>query len=96
MACYSIPLIAAIVIFATRKHLQEKIPRINWLNQLLAGGAVMLIIDHLWNGELLLIGENVLLDLALGFAMTAGVFLFWLILVYASTNKKALATAELA
>jgi hypothetical protein len=93
MVCYTIPLITTIVIFATRKHLQQRIPRINWLNQLLAGGAVMLVIDHLWNGELFLIGEGVLLDLVLGFAMTAAVFVFWGILAAVSTYKKASATA---
>ena len=52
------------------------------------------MIDHLWNGELLLIGPNLLSDLALGTAITAGIFCLWEILVVRDkiTAKKPLAS----
>ena len=84
MTCYVIPLATAIAMFIGRKKIQPRIPHANLLNQLLAGGSIMLVIDHIWNGEFFLIGENVLMDLAFGFAMTLGVFIFWMIAVMAT------------
>lgn len=51
-------------------------------------------IDHLWNGELSLIGPNILSDLALGITITVGIFCFWEILVMRDkiTTKKPLAS----
>lgn len=51
-------------------------------------------IDHLWNGQLFLIGPNLLLDLALGTIITLGIFCLWEILVMTdkATTKKPLAS----
>jgi hypothetical protein len=50
-------------------------------NLLLAGGAIFGLVDHLWNGELLLLGENLFLDLMLGVAITAAIFIVWIVFV---------------
>lgn len=48
-----------------------------WLSLLLAGGSFFGVMDHLWNGQLFLIGPNILSDLALGAAITIGIFCVW-------------------
>lgn len=48
----------------------------------------MLVIDRIWNGELFLVSENLLLDLALGFAMTLAVSLFWAVAVIVTVIRK--------
>jgi len=53
----------------------------SWLNLLLAGGAIFGVVDHLCNGEIFLIGENVLLDLLLGVVITTAIVLIWDMLV---------------
>lgn len=78
MGCYIIPATAAIAHFFMRK----KIPSFRtkyylWLNQLLLGGAIFGIVDHWWNGELFLLGENLLLDLALGVTITLIILVVW-------------------
>jgi hypothetical protein len=52
------------------------------LNLLLAGGAVFGIIDHAWNGELFLIGPDIVSDLLLGVAITAAIVGVWSVLNY--------------
>jgi hypothetical protein len=83
MVCYVIPVAAALVHHGLRKNVKKlnNNPRQSWLTLLLAGGGMFGIIDHLWNGELFLIGPNLLSDLALGTAITVGIFFFWEILV---------------
>lgn len=84
MCCYIIPSTAALFHFIMRK----RNPRWKadkhqlWLNQLLLGGAVFGIVDHAWNGELFLLGQKLLLDLALGAVITASIFVVWLVMVY--------------
>lgn len=73
--CYTIPLTAAIITAITKKKI--KTPYSNWLNLMLWGGSIMLVIDHLLNGELFLIGKNIGKDLLVGVAMTAMTFLAW-------------------
>ncbi|MEM2909191.1 MAG: hypothetical protein QXT05_02560 [Candidatus Bilamarchaeaceae archaeon] len=79
MVCYVVPLVAAVVHMVLRK----KIPGLKndhhqrWLSLLLIGASVFGVMDHLWNGELLLIGENVISDLMLGFAILTAVFVVW-------------------
>ncbi|MEM3555526.1 MAG: hypothetical protein QXF56_02315 [Candidatus Micrarchaeia archaeon] len=82
MVCYTIPTIAAVV----HHFLGNKIP--SWRNQqhrslslLLVGGAIFGVVDHLWNGELLLIGENIVSDLLLGFAITAAIIVAWIVVL---------------
>ncbi len=47
------------------------------LSQLLLGGALFGIVDHAWNGELLLVGPDILKDLALGVTITIVIFGVW-------------------
>lgn len=76
MVCYTIPLAAAIIssIFwgARRRG-----PTGWWLNLLLYGGAMFGFVDHLWAGELFLIGNAPMLDLLLGATITATIFGGW-------------------
>jgi hypothetical protein len=45
------------------------------------GGVTMLIVDHLWNGELFLIGPNVIKDLISGVIMSAVVLSIWILMI---------------
>ncbi|MFH1257279.1 MAG: hypothetical protein V1494_08395 [Candidatus Diapherotrites archaeon] len=87
MVCYAIPLSLSVILFALRKRAIKDSSELHWLNLMLSGGAVMLVIDHFWNGELFLIGENLFSDLLLGVLMTAGVFVFWGIMIAAGKAK---------
>lgn len=77
MVCYIVPLGAAIAAYGMKRTLRQKVPTIGWLNMFLLGGAIMLVVDHLWNGEFFLIGENIVSDLALGVVMTCAVVVVW-------------------
>lgn len=44
---------------------------------MLYGGALFGVVDHLWNGELLLVGSNPLLDIGLGGTITASILGGW-------------------
>lgn len=96
MVCYVIPVAAALVHYGLRKNVRKlsESPRQSWLTLLLAGGGMFGFIDHLWNGQLFLIGPNLLLDLALGTIITLGIFCLWEILVMTdkATTKKPLAS----
>jgi hypothetical protein len=46
-----------------------------------AGASLFGMVDHLWNGELFLIGSNIASDLALGSTITLSVFASWGLLV---------------
>jgi hypothetical protein len=46
------------------------------------GGAVFGVVDHLWNGELFLVGPNIANDVLLGFAITATILAVWGVMVY--------------
>lgn len=92
MTCYSIPLIA----LATHTGIRKKWPKImgekyhQWLQMMLIGAGLFGVIDHLWNGELLLIGPDIIKDLALGVTITLGVIITWSITIYLDKiiNKK--------
>jgi len=76
MVCYTIPLAAAIissVVWGTR----QKGPAGWWLSLMLYGGAIFGVIDHLWHGELFLMGEAPFADLLLGSTITAMIFAGW-------------------
>ncbi|NIP40175.1 MAG: hypothetical protein GTN39_01495, partial [Candidatus Aenigmarchaeota archaeon] len=51
-------------------------------NLLLLGGSLFGIIDHFWNGELFLLGPNLLADLSLGATITGGIFATWGVIVF--------------
>ena len=96
MVCYVVPVVASLVHYGLRKNVKnlDKNPRQSWLTLLLAGGGAFGFIDHLWNGQLTLIGPSLLSDLALGTAITVGIFLLWEILAVTDkvTTKKPLAS----
>lgn len=96
MVCYAVPIVAALAHHGLRKNVKRmnENPRQSWLTLLLAGGGLFGFIDHLWNGELTLIGSNLLSDLALGAVITVGILCFWEILVLRDkvTTKKPLAS----
>ncbi len=76
MVCYIIPLAAAIVSAVLWGSL-KKGPAGLWLVLLLCGGALFGVVDHLWRGELFMIGENIASDLLLGCAITGTMFGGW-------------------
>lgn len=76
MVCYTIPLVAAII-SSIAWGSQRRGPAGWWLNLLLYGGAMFGLVDHLWNGELLLTGGAPLMDLLLGATITAVIFGGW-------------------
>jgi hypothetical protein len=89
MVCYVIPAVAAIAHHISRK----KIPSMNnthhlWLGLLLVGGALFGIVDHLWNGELFLIGSNIVSDLLLGTTITLTIIVAWGIVVLLDKKTK--------
>lgn len=70
--CYIVPLAVSIV--TTIVGRKKKTPKIRQLNLLLYGASMFGVIDHLWNGELFLISENVAKDILLGIVITAAIF----------------------
>lgn len=82
MVCYLVPTAAAIVHSILRKSIPDWRSSVRhlWLSLLLVGGAIFGVVDHLWNGELFLIGEKPLLDIALGLVITVVIFVAWGIL----------------
>ncbi len=83
--CYTIPTITAIIVSFIRKPNR---PDITWLKLLLFGAAIFGLIDHLWNGELFLIGKNPVKDIALGITITAVTFAVWGIIVAVAKARK--------
>ncbi len=73
MACWTVPLIATLLTYIGRHTSHSKDIHGFWLNIMLLGGTVFGVIDHLWYGELFIIGANWAMDLALGGAITAGI-----------------------
>ena len=84
MVCYAIPATAAIVHHFIRGNIPswKNSQKQKSLNLLLFGGAIFGIVDHLWNGELLLIGPNILKDILLGVAITLTIMAAWAIMIY--------------
>jgi len=75
--CYIVPLAIILIINGFEKHKKIFIAHLDRLNLLMFGGVTMLVVDHLWNGELFLVGPNTLKDLALGFAMSGIIIIAW-------------------
>jgi len=93
--CYAVPLSAAAVLFAARKTGKSDSASLRALNLVLGGGAAMLVVDHIWNGELFLVGGNIASDLLLGVAMTAAAVGFWAVAqAFAKTRTPAFAKAK--
>jgi carbon starvation protein CstA len=83
MVCYVVPAVAAVVHGILRKKIPglKNDPKQQWLSFLLIGATVFGAVDHLWNGELFLIGKDVMSDIMLGFAILATVLVVWGIFV---------------
>jgi hypothetical protein len=81
MVCYTIPLAAGIINAARRKASHRKNKEGFWLSLMFAGSSLFGVIDHLWNGQLFLIGPNLVSDLALGGTITLSIFTSWGLLV---------------
>ena len=81
MVCYMVPIAALLVTAAARKLKGSHGSHGFWLAIMLLGASVFGVVDHLWNGELFLVGANRAYDLALGGTITAGVAAIWGILV---------------
>ncbi|MBW2968136.1 hypothetical protein KY362_06640 [Candidatus Woesearchaeota archaeon] len=94
MGCYAVPLAAVIIhFFMRRKNPSMRISKHHtWLNRLFIGGAIFGVVDHAWNGELFMISDALLLDLALGATITAVILAAWGIMVW--QDKLASRTAE--
>jgi hypothetical protein len=77
MVCYAVPLAAGIIHGAWRKSSRKTDAKGFWLTLMFLGASLFGVIDHAWNGELLMIGPNIMMDLGLGTAITAGVLGSW-------------------
>ena len=79
MVCYVVPTVAALIHGAMRKNFDslKKNTYQLWLNLMLMGGAIFGVVDHIWNGELFLIGPNIVSDLALGVVISMVIVATW-------------------
>ncbi|OGS40410.1 MAG: hypothetical protein A3K77_02230 [Euryarchaeota archaeon RBG_13_31_8] len=97
MVCYAVPTVVAIIHYATRKNISSWKTSTHqlWLTLLLLGSAIFGVVDHLWNGELFLIGEDIGFDLLLGVVITIVTIAIWTILVIVDnkSNKTIIKTA---
>ncbi|MEO0101753.1 MAG: hypothetical protein ABIK84_05065 [candidate division WOR-3 bacterium] len=87
--CYTIPTGVWLILTFLRKWRKGR--EWTWLYLLLFGATLFGVIDHLWNGEVFLIGENPLKDIALGVVITLSVFAVWGIMVFVHRKKATLA-----
>ena len=89
MVCYAVPTAVAIAHFIIRRNITNwKGNKYHlWLSFLLAGGAIFGLVDHLWNGELLFIGEYFLLDILLGVAITFTIVVIWAVMITIDKSK---------
>lgn len=83
--CYTVPLAGAIV--TTAAWSKTKDVKVWWLTLMFYGGGLFGVIDHLWNGELFLISENIVSDLLLGVTITAITLVCWgIMVIYSKVN----------
>lgn len=87
--CYLAPVVGAVITSAVWR--KTKSVKVWWLTLLFFGGALFGVIDHLWNGELFLISENIASDLLLGVAIVAVIFAAWGVTVAWSRKNPTLA-----
>ncbi len=79
--CFIVPLTITLIINGLKIAKKISISNLNRLNFLMLGGVTMLVVDHLWNGELFLIGPNVIKDLILGVVMSVAVLSIWIMMI---------------
>lgn len=77
MVCYIVPLAALLLTAASRKARSSRAAHGFWLAIMLLGASVFGLVDHAWNGELLIIGTGWANDMALGAAITSGIVAAW-------------------
>ena len=82
MVCYAVPLAATVIVSLRRMISGKKSTEGFWLSIMLLGASIFGVVDHMWNGELFLLGSNLIMDLSLGITITAGVFAGWGLIVY--------------
>jgi hypothetical protein len=77
MACYILPLSAALLGLVAYRI--GKIGGVHAKNFILlfGGGAIFGVVDHLWNGELLLVSSDIASDMLLGIAITVALAFAW-------------------
>jgi phosphoribulokinase len=93
MACFITPMATGIVTTIFRKKVPAAL-KISWLNLMLWGGAVMLVVDHIANGEIVLyppfltamqnpaaIPSMIQEIVTIGGTMTLAIILIWVVLV---------------
>jgi hypothetical protein len=96
MACFLAPTAAAIVT-ATIKRKASPTLRLDWLNAMLWGGVIMLVVDHILNGEIIFTppfftagGAKILSEiLRVGVPMILATVSVWLVMVLVSIRLKA-------
>ena len=92
MACLAAPATAAIITVVIKKKVSEKY-HIEWLMFMLSGGVLVLLVDHIANGEIVpyypfftrgwsQIWPEIL---KIGLPMTISIFTMWIIAVKASS-----------
>ncbi len=82
MVCYIVPAIVAIAGLLAKKSGKFNDTYGNWFVMLFLGGSLFGVVDHLWNGELFLISENLVSDILLGIAITFTIAAVWAIAVH--------------
>lgn len=88
MACFVVPMGAAIVTTAVSKKIPEEC-HVNWLNSMLWGGVVMLAVEHVSHGEIVPYPPFLTAGLSevfpemmrVGAPMTLAIFLVWMIMI---------------
>ena len=88
MACFVVPMTAAIVTTAVGKKVPEKY-HLNWLNAMLWGGVTMLAVEHVTHGEIVLyppfltagLPEVLPEMIRVGVPMALAIFLIWGVMV---------------
>ena len=83
MGCYAVPALAGLVHHLMQKNISSwKTSRYHqWLSMMFLGGAIFGIVDHLWNWELFMIGDNFLMDMMLGVTITVVILVAWSVMV---------------
>ncbi|MCM8787634.1 MAG: hypothetical protein NC935_06225 [Candidatus Omnitrophica bacterium] len=95
MACFVAPMTVAVVTTAIRKKIPVKY-HINWLNSMLWGGVLALIVEHISHQEIVIyppfftagISEILSEIIKVGIPMTCAIFLVWAVMVVISLKIK--------